>query len=300
MALRPLLDLELLRTLVFLAEEGSFTRAAQRVGRTQSAVTLQIQKLEASVGQPLVIRGKGGPVEVNAQGRALVESARAMLKLNDEALRSLGSDAAPTTFRLATSSCYSPFYFNKAVEAVRAQFPNVMVELTEGYTCQLAPRIKDDIFDLMLCEGGHEPRNWPLTHVWRGPLQWIASASHDVHLRNPLPLSLTPKDCPWRPAWMDECYWRSAALDALERVGRPHQIVAAANSMEGLYAPVLAGEAVTISIGANLPKGLRVVGEDEGLPPLASCRVVLLKGRNAPQLLTEAFERAILANFDVR
>jgi DNA-binding transcriptional LysR family regulator len=54
MALRPVLDLDLLRTLVFIAEEASFTKAADRVGRTQSAVTLQVQKLEAFVGQPLV------------------------------------------------------------------------------------------------------------------------------------------------------------------------------------------------------------------------------------------------------
>ena len=81
MALSPLLELDLLRTLVFVAEEGTFTKAAQRVGRTQSGVTLQMQKLEALVGQPLVIRSKGGPVELTAQGRALVENARSLLVL---------------------------------------------------------------------------------------------------------------------------------------------------------------------------------------------------------------------------
>ena len=80
MPLRPNLDLDLLRTLVCIAEELSFTRAAERVGRTQSAVTLQIQKLEALVRQPLVVRSKGGPIELTPQGRALVEKARAMLQ----------------------------------------------------------------------------------------------------------------------------------------------------------------------------------------------------------------------------
>jgi DNA-binding transcriptional LysR family regulator len=69
-------DLELLRTLVFIAEEGSFTKAAARVGRTQSAVTLQIQKLEAVALQSLLVRSKGGPVELTRQGRLLIESAR--------------------------------------------------------------------------------------------------------------------------------------------------------------------------------------------------------------------------------
>lgn len=100
MALRPALDLELLRTLVFIAEEASFTKAADRVGRTQSAVTLQVQKLESLVGQTLVVRSKGGPVELTPRGRALVENARAMLKLNDEALRAMADEETPTTVRL--------------------------------------------------------------------------------------------------------------------------------------------------------------------------------------------------------
>src|SRR5450432_4006349 len=108
MALRPALDLELLRTLVCIAEEASFTRAAERVGRTQSAVTLQVQKLEAIVGQSLVVRSKGGPVEMTPQGKSLVESARTMLKLNDEALRALSSSDIPATVRFGASSTYIP------------------------------------------------------------------------------------------------------------------------------------------------------------------------------------------------
>ena len=103
MPTRPNLDLDLLRTLVCIAEESSFTRAAERVGRTQSAVTLQIQKLEALVRQPLVVRSKGGPIELTPQGRALVEKARAMLRLNDEAFLSLGPDQAAAKLRLASA-----------------------------------------------------------------------------------------------------------------------------------------------------------------------------------------------------
>eukprot|EP01037_Dinobryon_pediforme_P048352 gene48352-biopygen26732 len=73
MVMRPILDLDLLHTLVVLAEETSFTRTAKRVGRTQSAVTLQVQKLEDALQQPLVVRSKGGPVELTPQGRALIE-----------------------------------------------------------------------------------------------------------------------------------------------------------------------------------------------------------------------------------
>ena len=299
MALRPTLDLDLLRTLVFIVEEASFTKAAERIGRTQSAVTLQVQKLETLVGQPLLVRSKGGRVEPTPQGRLLVDSARAMLKQNDEVFRTLGARDLPATVRLASSSTYVPYFLSDALDAVRLGYPNALVEVTDGYSCQLAPQIKDDIFDLVVCEGGHEPRGWPSTAIWRGRLRWITSTIDPVHLRDPLPLCLTPKDCPWRPPWMDDCYWRSAALRTLQLANRRHRIVASANSVEGLYAPVIKGEAITVSIAGRLPAGLRVVEDDEGLPPLPESSVVIMKGRNPIQPLTDVLLEAIASSFSM-
>jgi DNA-binding transcriptional LysR family regulator len=299
MALRPALDLELLRTLLFIAEEASFTKAAERVGRTQSAVTLQVQKLEALVGQTLVVRAKGGPVELTPQGRVLVENARAMLKMNDETLRALAAPelAATATVRFGTTSTYIPNYLAKSLDMFRAAYPNVLVEVTEGWSCQVSPHIRDGTFDLVLCAAGHEPRGWPSTEVWRSPLRWITSTAHATHLQDPLPLCLSPGNCPWRPPWIDDCYWRSAALRALERAGKPHQIVASAMSTEGLYASVAAGEAVTVTHGLKLPPGLRAMGDDEGFPSLPDDGVILIKSRSAAQPYTDAFEEIILSAF---
>jgi DNA-binding transcriptional LysR family regulator len=174
--------------LVFIAEEASFTKAAERVGRTQSAVTLQVQKLEAQVGQPLVARSKGGPVELTPPGRALVESARAMLKINDEALRALASRDLPTTVRLGVPSTYTPYFLAKSLDLFRAAYPNALVEVFDGYSCQVAPRVRDGTTDLVLCQSGHEPRNWPSTEVWRGPIKWIClkeTVPEEVGLKRP-------------------------------------------------------------------------------------------------------------------
>lgn len=297
MALRPTFDLDLLRTLVFIAEEGSFTKAAERVGRTQSAVTLQIQKLEALARQPLLVRSKGGHVELTPQGRLLVEKARTMLTLNDEAFHTIGSPDLATKVRLGASN--TQFYLSQTLEALRSAHPDVLVEVIDAGSCQLAHQLKDDTVDLIVCESSHAPRNWPSTEVWRGPLKWITSTVHPIHLRDPLPLCLAPSGCPWLPTWMDECYWRSAPLKALEKVGRPHRVVAAAISWEGLYAPVAAGEAITVSIGAKLPPGLRVVMDDEGLPPLPDLGIVIIKGRKAVQPLTDVVAQIILSTFSI-
>ena len=297
MAQRPALDLELLRTLLFIADAGSFTKAAERVGRTQSAVTLQVQKLEGLVGHTLVVRSKGGPVEMTPQGRSLVESARAMLKLNDEALQALSSSKIPISVRFGTSSTYMPWYLSETLEAFRAVYPNVLLEVTDGYSCQVAPQIREGGFDLVLCQTGNEPRDWPITEIWRGPLKWITSAEHPTHNERPLPLCLAPADCPWRPAWMDDCPWRSAALRTLKQAGIPYRITDAAVSLERIYAPVSAGRAVTVSTGQRLPPGLRTVEDGEGLPPLPSDGVIVVKSRNAVQPYTDVLTDIIRSTF---
>jgi len=297
MAHRPALDLELLRTLVHIAEEGSFTRAAEHVGRTQSAVTLQVQKLEGVVGHPLVIRSKGGPVEMTPQGLSLVESARAMLKLNDDALRALSSSDFSVTVRFGTSSTYIPCYLSGALERFRVLHPAALVEVTDGYSCQITPQIREGVFDLVLCQLGHEPRDWPITEIWRGPLRWVTSTASPAHLERPLPLCLAPANCPWRPSWMDDCYWRRAALRTLKRESIAYRITDSAVSLDGMYAPVAAGRAVTVTTGLRLPPGVRAVQEDEGLPPLPDDVVIIVKGRKAIQPYTDALTDIIRATF---
>src|SRR3978361_1962457 len=98
----PRLDPDLLRTFVCIAEEGSFTRAGQRVGRTQSAVSMQLQRLEAQLGERLVSRGKGGTVHLTPHGQFLRERARELLALNDEIWTSFKAPSVQGTVRLGT------------------------------------------------------------------------------------------------------------------------------------------------------------------------------------------------------
>jgi len=129
MATTPALDLDLVRTLVLIAEEGSFTRAAERVGRTQSAVSLQLQRLEALVGHMLVARSKGGGVDLTAHGQELVERGRALLALNDEILRSLHAQPTHGAVRLGVDEGYTRRCLPEILARFAVTHPQTTVEV---------------------------------------------------------------------------------------------------------------------------------------------------------------------------
>jgi molybdate transport repressor ModE-like protein len=298
MASTPTLDLELLRTLTLIAEEGSFTRAAERVRRTQSAVSLQIQRLEAMVGQTLVARGKGGAVELTDHGKELVERGRELLALNDQILHSLRAREAHRVVRLGAEDSYSRAWLPTILARFAATNPATPVEISRGASCELVPKLKAGELDLMVCEGGLEPRQWPAVEIWRGPLEWITSDAHGRHLDDPLPLALSPENCPFRPPWLTECIWRDAAVRALERAGRRYKIVSTSATVPGLHDAVLAGLAVTVSPGDDLPEGLRPTRPDEGLPALREVSLLLLKAREPRQPATDELFDHIVEAFD--
>lgn len=297
MAVTPTLDLDLLRTLALIAEEGSFTRAADRVGRTQSAVSLQVQRLEATVGQSLVLRSKGGTVELTDMGKRLVERAKTLLDLSDDIMRSLRAAPMHGAVRLGVPLDHAQTYLPRALSAFAAQFPHVSVELMQASSCQLMPLIKTGELDLMLCEEGHEPRQWPATELWRTPLSWITSSAHDVHQRRPLPLILSPGNCPWRPPWLDDCIWRGGAFKALARADMPYQVVSTSTTVTGQLVAAQAGLGVTVATISDLLPGLRVVGPDEGLPPLPDVAILLVKSKIARQPVADALAKTLTDTF---
>lgn len=282
------LDLDLLRSFVVIAEERSFTRAAERVGRTQSAVSLQMQRLEAALGQTVLLRGKGGAVDLNQQGQFLLGRARELLGLNDEILKSLRVAPVHGTVRLGIADEVSPRYLPRILERFAQTAPSVEVQVTCGLSCTIGVQLKNGEFDLVIMESGLEPRQWPAVEIWRCPRSWITSELHRQHLRDPLPLSLSPADCPWRPPWVAECLTRALAIRALEQSGRNYRVVSTSLTTAGQLAAVLAGLAVIASMATSgLPEGLRPVRVGEGLPELPGTSFLMLKAREPRQPLTD-------------
>ena len=277
-------DLDLLRSFVAIAEEKSFTRAAARVGRTQSAVSLQMQRLEGLLGQTVIVRGKGGAVELNDDGAYLLGRARELLGLNDEIMQSIRAAPVHGTVRLGFPAELSARFLARILDRFAQVAPAVEVELEVAASCFMAQRLQNAELDLVVLREGLEPRHWPAAEIWRGPLKWITSDTHQQHLKDPMPLAISPVLCAWSPDKSKQCQWHAMVIRALEQAGRRYRIVTTTTTMHGLFAAAQAGLAMANAFAHDqLPDGLRMVRDEEGLPRLPECRYLLLQAREHRQ-----------------
>lgn len=281
------IDPDLLRAFTYIAEEGSFTRAAERVGRTQSAVSMQMQRLEQQLGKTVLIRGKGGAVGLTPHGHYLLEHARTLLALNDSIWSNFQAPEIRGVVRLGTPDDYALRYLPTMLRRFADSHPAVQVDVLCAPSSELVVRLREGDLDLTLLSEGHEPRRWPATELWRGPLRWITSERYNQHRLDPIPLAIAHQDCSWR----------TSAIGSLERAGRKFRVAYTSGTQVGTHAPVMAGLAVTVSTISWLPEGLRPVRADEGLPELPDFGILLLKGRSASQPITDRLAAHISDTF---
>ena len=299
MAVPAGLDPDLLRAFVLIAEEGSFTRAARLVGRTQSAVSMQVQRLEALLGQTLIERGRGGAVRPTVHGQRLLGEARELLALHDRIWRGFRAPTVQGTVRLGTPDDYALRYLPQILARFAVAHPAVDVEVLCLPSEDLVPRLEAGDLDLSLVSEYAASAHWPAAvPLLRGPLAWITSETHGAHRRDPLPLALDST----RPhaSRTTDCAWSRSALAALDKAGLRYRVAYRSATQTGTLAPVLAGLAVAVGPASWLPPGLRALMPGEGLPPLPDFGILLLKGRQPQQPVTDALADHIAAAFAAR
>jgi DNA-binding transcriptional LysR family regulator len=293
------LDPDLLRVFVLIAEGCSFTRTAALVGRTQSAVSMQIKRLEETLGQPVLSRAKGGIVELTPHGQYLLTRARQILAINDEVMATFRSPQIAGTVRLGVPDDYAFGYLPPVLKRFADTHPAVQVDVLCEPSEILILKVRRDELDLALMSETEIPRSTNAVSLWRGQLVWVTSTRYAPHRLDPLPLALAREDPHADP---DSCCWGRAAVTALKAAGRRYRVAYTSGSQVGTHAPVVAGLAVTVSAQAWLPEGLRPVRPDEGLPALPDYGIVLMKARHARQPVTDALAEHIeqSANADGR
>src|ERR1700678_1196814 len=259
-------DPDLLRTFSLIAREGSFTRAASQVGRTQSAVSMQLQRLETLLGKRLLVRGKGGTIQITPHGAWLLSRAQEVLALNDGIIAAFHTPEVAGKVRLAIPDDYVLRFLPAILRGFAETHPAVEVEVTCAPSSESVRQLRDGKADLAIVSSGHQSGPFDEQTLWRGPLMWVIPTRYAVHQQDPLPLALASGDC----------LWREAPLTARTAAARRYRIAYTSASQAGSIAPVLAGLAVTVSPMTLLPDGLRAEkGGTGGLPKLPDAGILL-------------------------
>jgi len=266
--------IDLLRTFLAIVDAGSFTVAAQQVHRTQSAVSMQIKRLEETVGRPLFYR-TGRSFTLTPEGDSLIPYARRMLKLHEETVAALIRPEMAGTVRIGTPDDYAWRFLPEILSRFAKAYPRVQVAVYCEPSSHLAPALEKGKIDLALLTGDCYLSRGEV--VRRDPTCWITSANHLAHEEDPLPLAVFQADCVF-------CDW---AFQALETMERKYRIAYQSPSIAGILAAVSAGLAVTVLTGCIVPPDGRVLTEKEGFPSLPETTIVL---QHAPGSRSPAVE----------
>ncbi len=275
---------DLLRSFVAIAETGSFTAAAGRVARTQSAVSMQMKRLEEGLQRPLFER-TGRSVGLTYDGERLLWHARRILRVHQEALAAFDDDALTGTVTLGTPDDYASALLPGILARFGESHPRVHVDLVCDSTRSLRERLAAGSVDLALLVPPVGTSRGVVVHRERAV--WVTSAQHDAQDRVPLPLALYHPGCPFR-RW---------ALDTLSTQGRAHRIAYTSVSFAGNLAAVRSGLAVGVVAESSLYPGLRRLSEDEGFPALPMFEVSLERSRERPSRLLDRLESHIAESF---
>ena len=265
------LDLTLLRSFVAVIDCGSIQMAADRVGRSQSAVSMQIKRLEAEVGRALFDR-EGRSLRANAAGEDLLLHARRLLRLSDEAMASLRHPEASGVVRLGVPEDYAAHLVAPTLARFAQGFPLAEIELTFEASPVLLRQLAADKIDLALVT--RVPRQ-PFAVLRRERFVWAAAPEHGAWLRDPLPVALFEAGD----------IARRFAVEALQAADLPYHVVSSTRSLLGLIAMAQAGLAVVALVESCLPPGLVRLGEVEGLPALPVLDLSLVSSPGDPSPL---------------
>lgn len=278
--MRNPLDLTLLRTFVAVIEGGSVLQASARIGRSQSAVSMQIQRLEEEVGRPLFSRD-GRTLRPNAAGEELLLHARRLLRLSDEALASLNRPEEAGLVRLGVPEDYAAYLVLPALARFAQDYPLAEIELTCEPSTALLERLEAGRLDLALLTRYPHQR---FAVLRRDRFVWAAKPENEIWLRDPLPVALFEAGD----------IARRYAIEALQRADRPYRIVCSSRSLHGLVAVAQAGLAVVGLAESSLPPGLARIGRPEGLPPLPMFDLSLVAAAGEPSRVAEQLHEFLL------
>jgi DNA-binding transcriptional LysR family regulator len=258
------LDLSLLRTFVAIVDTGGVTSAGRAVGRTQSAITHQINRLEAQLGRAVFNQNRRS-ITLTADGEILLEYARAMLRLSEEAKARFAAPGVAGQVTLGTPDLYAAYLLPEVLGRFSRAYPEIEIQLHCRRSVHLHAELARDRLDIAILT--EQPDLHAGEIVRAEPLIWVAGRGARPELDDPVPLAVLPSGS----------VYRQRALEALGAAGRRWAIRTVSDTIAGLQAAVFARLAVSVFPLCAMAPGMRRLGEDEGMPKLPDINLVLLR-----------------------
>ena len=276
------LPIDLLQTFTSVAQTGSFTRAGQAQHITQSAVSMQMKRLEGILEQPLFGK-KGRSLYLTPAGETLLEHASRILSAHNDAVAAFSSPSLFGRIRFGCAEDYASRVLPMVLSGFRKAFPRIRVDIISTLSTELYERLLREELDLCLLEGG----TWGGRVVHREPVVWVTSRTGTAHTEEPLPLAV----------YHEGCICRKWGLEALRKADRKYWIAFVSPSSSGILAAVKAGLAVSPIGIDSLDDSLRVLGPENGFPILPVYEISLHQSRSADTEITSCFANYVIDSF---
>jgi DNA-binding transcriptional LysR family regulator len=277
-------DPDLLHTFIAIVDNGSFSSAAKRIHRTQSAVSMQVRRLEEAVGCQLFER-LGRSVRLTNEGEVFFDHARRIVRAYREALSAFGSVSLEGEVTIGAPDDYAASFLPGILSRFSRLHPNVHIHLVCEPSKRLVAQVNEGSIDVALVTEGEAATSGIVVH--RERLVWVSSEAHRIHDEDPVPLAI----------FHTGDVFRRYAIEQLQALGRRARIKVTSPSFAGICAAVDAGIAVAALFRSNLRPGWRVLGLLDGYPELPELGIVLQRSSQDPSEVVDRLAEHVLASF---
>ena len=259
------LQIDWLKCFVAVVDAGSLSGAAHEVNRSQSAVSMQMKKLETALGRPLLNRGPRH-LQLTDDGQTLLGYARRMLALHAETQAAFHGETLTGRIRLGVAEDYAAKYLTPVLKRFAPRYAGVDIELTCEQSTALIPRLRNGDLDLALVSRD-SPQSG--TFLFHEPMVWVGSSQFELWRRDPLPIAV----------YESESLARRYAVNSLAQQGRQFKVVYNSSSLAGQVAAVEGGLAIAAITQCTVQASLQVLSGEHGLGNIQPMEVSILRSR---------------------
>ena len=270
---------DLLRAFIAIIDLKGFARAGDQLGRTQSAISLRMKRLQEILEAPLFARE--GAAQLTEQGEIVANYARQILALNDAMLVRLARRTSGGRLRIGMPNDYADHFLPKLLREMGAEGADLAFDVVCALSHELLQGLRDDLYDIVVAMTPDGPAPDPFM-TWRERLVWVG-ASDEAPPAGPVRLVCYPEGC----------LYRRAALTGLQREGRPFSIVYVSPSLNGIEAAVSSGFGVTVMSERVSRSALTPIAAKAELPALADVVVGVYLNPRAASSVAKSFAARI-------